>query len=150
MAKRFNIRQTSSGTDIVESSVGLYMEYAEHKRVEDKCNRLVNEVAKIFAEKDKENERLTADYKALEDKYETLLKRWFGCTERCLQESIEDNQRLTAELAECRADAEQIAKWMTSHSEHVTNHACRECLPNGEILIDGFVCAWHKAIARSK
>jgi hypothetical protein len=25
------------------------------------------------------------------------------------------------------------------------DHACRECLPHGEILIDGFSCAYHKA-----
>lgn len=54
-----------------------------------------------------------------------------------------------ARIAELTAEVEQMASWIVRHGQKVTDHACAECLPDGEILIHGFRCGWHTAIARN-
>lgn len=48
--------------------------------------------------------------------------------------SLEDNRVLVQELA----------KWILDRPRS-TDHACSRCIPGGEIVVPGFVCAWHIA-----
>jgi len=54
-----------------------------------------------------------------------------------------------ARIAELTAEVEQMASWIVRHGQKVTDHACADCLPGGEILVHGFRCGWHAAIARN-
>jgi hypothetical protein len=47
-----------------------------------------------------------------------------------------------------RSDLESARKWITRYvPESFADHACAQCRPNSEILIEGFVCEFHKALA---
>jgi len=53
---------------------------------------------------------------------------------------------LRARLAEAELDSLLMARWIFSHrGEYGLDHACKRCFPDGDILIKGFVCAYHKA-----
>jgi hypothetical protein len=58
-----------------------------------------------------------------------------------LRQAADDAERLAA----AEADAERMANWVVRCAQHVTDHACKKCLPNGEILIGGWECGWHTA-----
>lgn len=46
---------------------------------------------------------------------------------------------LKSELAEAR-------KYILNHGQGLPDHACAACVPHSDILIDGFVCAYHAAL----
>jgi hypothetical protein len=51
-----------------------------------------------------------------------------------------------ARAAERRA-VEPLARWIVSHHVGSVDHACRECVPSGDMVIDGFQCAFHRSRA---
>lgn len=75
-------------------------------------------------------------------------------------------EALTEHLAHCKAALTEPREWteelrkdlsdaykvvLACDSEHrlLPDHACRECVPHGEMLIEGFKCVKHKALAAS-
>ena len=52
-----------------------------------------------------------------------------------LRVSLEDNRVLVQEMA----------KWILKAPVTHRDHACSRCTPGGEIVVPGFVCAWHIA-----
>lgn len=41
----------------------------------------------------------------------------------------------------------RYAKWVINKCVNLTrDHACSECVPNGPIVVDGFLCTYHHAI----
>jgi hypothetical protein len=61
------------------------------------------------------------------------------------------NGAVTAALAEARAAerraVEPLARWIVSHHAGSVDHACRECVPSGGMVIEGFRCAFHQSRA---
>lgn len=54
-----------------------------------------------------------------------------------------------AALSEREADAEKLARYIVQHLCHLVapDYACKQCAPNAEYLIEGFVCGYHRAVA---
>lgn len=42
---------------------------------------------------------------------------------------------------------EDAYRALLSHRDEPSDWACRQCRPHSEILVDGFVCTWHRALA---
>jgi len=56
-----------------------------------------------------------------------------------------NTERTQAELGS--KDLLDLAKWIVNHPpKYGGDHACRDCFPNSEIIKDGFVCGYHKAV----
>ena len=61
-----------------------------------------------------------------------------------LREAADLIDRLREELAAAE-------KWMLKHpAPQSPDHACRHCVPHSDILVDGFVCAYHRAANRAR
>ena len=42
-------------------------------------------------------------------------------------------------------------KWILQHpAPHSPDHACQHCVPHSDILVKGFVCAYHRAAIRAR
>lgn len=58
---------------------------------------------------------------------------------------------LRARVRELEAErlklAKHVARAASVHPERVHDHACAECIPDGEIIISGFRCAVHLALS---
>lgn len=52
--------------------------------------------------------------------------------------------RLRLSLEDSRVLSLQMAAWIV-RNPNTTDHACSRCVPGGEIVVPGFVCAWHIA-----
>jgi hypothetical protein len=53
---------------------------------------------------------------------------------------------LATGLDDNRVLSQHMAKWILDyHPRNPTDHACSRCIPGGEIIVSGFVCAWHVA-----
>jgi hypothetical protein len=46
-----------------------------------------------------------------------------------------------------RKEVERLARWIVSHHVGSVDHACRECVPSRDMVIDGFQCAFHRSRA---
>jgi len=69
-------------------------------------------------------------------------------THRCIEELFRLNHSADiAKLADRDATIQKLAKWIRNNGPGVIDHACAECLPHGEILVEGFRCARHVALA---
>ena len=92
------------------------------------------------------------------------MSRWDGAEPARLIGRIEglerDMERIAqiaagGELARLRNEVERLRTERDDAYRHILrhrvdfcgDHACRECFPRGEIAIDGFVCAVHRAKA---
>ena len=67
------------------------------------------------------------------------------CTIRNLRAGLQD----CASCREKRVDnvlLKRLARWIAKNPPQHGDHACRECYPNGNLLQDGFVCAYHEAV----
>ena len=49
-----------------------------------------------------------------------------------------------------RVLALHLAKWIAGHPSTTPDHACEQCVPGGDIVIPGFVCGQHVALALLK
>ena len=50
-----------------------------------------------------------------------------------------------------REELAEAEKWILQHpAPHSPDHACRHCVPHSDILVDGFVCAYHRAAIRAR
>ncbi len=56
---------------------------------------------------------------------------------------------LTCELAKQSADADSMAKWIASRGQARPDHACAECIGTGDLVVPGWSCGYHVAIARN-
>jgi hypothetical protein len=66
-----------------------------------------------------------------------------------------DQIALANELAKARSavaelidDADRMAKWIVNRGQDLRDHACRECVGTGDLVVDGFRCGYHAAFAR--
>ena len=61
---------------------------------------------------------------------------------------IEAAPALLSELREARAVLARAQKWIVSHKDDdfLGDHACKQCHPQSDILVDGFACAFHEAL----
>lgn len=60
-------------------------------------------------------------------------------------------ERLRCELSSSQASLARAGKLLAEwRPVGWVDHACRQCLPHGEIVRDGFVCAYHTALAAIK
>lgn len=61
-----------------------------------------------------------------------------------------DNDRLRADLNAANeriAELTGIAKNVARLGDPPLDHACAECVPHSDIIVDGFQCYYHKAVA---
>ena len=56
-------------------------------------------------------------------------------------------QLVEAETAALRQQVEKFAKWITQCGVSRPDYACAMCRPRSEMLIEGFVCTYHEAVA---
>jgi hypothetical protein len=55
---------------------------------------------------------------------------------------------LIGELATSECAASKMAQWIVDHTPRdFCDHACEECIPGGEVVVEGFRCAVHEARA---
>lgn len=62
-----------------------------------------------------------------------------------LRRAILAIEREAADAA--RKEVEPLARWIVSHHVGSVDHACRECVPYGDVVIEGFRCAFHESRA---
>lgn len=67
------------------------------------------------------------------------------CTIEALDAATTERDRLSDRLDDAYRFILQHADKMT-----VTDHACAQCVPRGEIVVPGFVCVRHLAEARAR
>jgi len=48
-------------------------------------------------------------------------------------------------LEDSRVLSLQMAKWIVSHKPTAPDHACARCIPDGDVVVPGFVCGYHIA-----
>lgn len=82
------------------------------------------------------NDLGTVDLSQLKGKALTSL----SALETELNEALQENKRLREE----RID---LSKWIVAHKDQsfYGDHACQQCHPYSDMLVPGFVCAYHQA-----
>lgn len=59
------------------------------------------------------------------------------------------NRRVhSATVAELIDDADRMAKWIVNRGQELRDHGCRECVGTGDLVVEGFRCGYHTALAR--
>lgn len=58
---------------------------------------------------------------------------------------LEHVEAMRVSLEDNRVLAQQMARWILHYPNDRRDHACSRCVPGGEIVVSGFVCAWHIA-----
>lgn len=66
------------------------------------------------------------------------------------EEVAEMVDELEQQRDELLAELERAQKWIAHRGNGLPDHACAQCVPHSDILIEGFVCAYHTAIAKVK
>ena len=61
-----------------------------------------------------------------------------------LEEIVDDLAAARVSLEDNRVLVQELAEWILNRPRS-TDHACSRCIPGGEIVVPGFVCAWHIA-----
>lgn len=61
---------------------------------------------------------------------------------------IERGHEARAAVAELVDDADSMAKWISNSGPGLPDHACVECVADGELVKAGFRCGYHRALAR--
>ena len=51
------------------------------------------------------------------------------------------------QIMELRKQLSEAYKWILNRGLDIPDHACVKCIPHSDVLIKGFVCAYHKASA---
>lgn len=58
-------------------------------------------------------------------------------------------EAVEAEIDGLRAALERADRWIIARYSHEKDHACAECVPGGPIVVPGFQCVFHEAVARA-
>ena len=69
---------------------------------------------------------------------------WIGHFGGCMACGKEKAEK---ERDEARAEVERMGQYIRKKGLDQIDHACVQCVPHGEIVIDGFLCAYHYALA---
>jgi len=56
------------------------------------------------------------------------------------------NAELIREINSLKSELAEARKYILNHGQGLPDHACAACVPHSDILIDGFVCAYHAAL----
>ena len=66
-----------------------------------------------------------------------------------LKEGTPSNRVLLAQVKELQRElAEARAYIIRNHNSDYKDYACAQCDPDGEIVVPGFVCQFHKAVKK--
>lgn len=114
---------------------------AQHRtRTEDACERL-HRICDLIEEPNAEIVVLKAERDALKAE----ITRTLGKSRSVLDDEF---MRQQAELTLARAALERANKWIVGHAASASfDWACAECAPASEILVAGFKCVYHEALA---
>ena len=49
-------------------------------------------------------------------------------------------------IAALKKEVRRLATWIVQHPPELPDHACGECVPNGDMVKPKFVCTYHNAV----
>lgn len=71
--------------------------------------------------------------------------RVFSTNEFSAQDGDTINLELSGSIGIAKQQRDTLARWIVMHGNPLGDHACAQCHPRSDILVHGFVCAYHLA-----
>lgn len=130
-----------SRTPEVEAAMRMAREGLNGEHIADTSKQTVAWTIGILAA---EVEKLEADLKLL-DHCLNVSETAHTMTGNQCAENLQRAEASEARARELEADLAQAQRWIRNNGQPRLDHACASCVPNGEIVKPGFVCASCKA-----
>lgn len=161
LIQTFSPQVVKDCTDMREDPEGLYVLYSAHEAAlqsaEERAQRAEADLGRMTRKRDEQKTGWEYSLTQCEKKEAELadLRARLAERDKPLQLSLEaaaknadERDQSRANVARLRADLAAARKWITRYvPEDFADHACAQCRPHSEILINGFACEVHKALA---
>jgi len=77
---------------------------------------------------------------------DNIRRRQEGKPSKQLQIEPEELLALLRDKSSVIEERDQLARWIVRMGPTITDHACAQCVPGGEIVHEGFQCTYHLAL----